>query len=101
MRYDEDPFAEGRTPPARKDTRRWCGGRVGREHQLALVLPVNLPGWRGACRRPLDWEMSLRRFADRPWAWRCLHAWVCQVCQKVMRPAEASECPDRPTDLKD
>lgn len=43
-RRSTDVPAEPRRAPGRKDTRRWCGGKIGREHVKAWRRG-SLPGW--------------------------------------------------------
>lgn len=70
---DESPAPNalaGRAPATKKDTKRWCGGHVGREHQpVCTPEPSQPPGhaWRilqcCACGRKLDhyYPMTFRR----------------------------------------
>jgi hypothetical protein len=118
-RSDETRQAAGsdpepvRRPPGRKNTRRWCRGIKGREHQLAVVLRPwrdRVCRWRetGAYVRSGDEPVPPRgvTLPKRPWYWRrwvvtgrrweCWHEWQCQVCGKYLGKAE--KCPDYPAE---
>ncbi len=70
-----------RRRPAKKDTRRWCRGKVGREHTLKIAVPPNAHqancGWR--TRRHVDDTYP------PSWSYFCRHAELCTVCGKVFR----------------
>lgn len=85
---------EWRKSPGKKNTRKWCGGHVGREHHTDIFM-TKWP-YSGVCRIPVDWMK--RMYPDRPW--RCLHEIRCTVCGKIMRPARWQECPDLPEGLR-
>lgn len=76
-----------RTPHrAKKDRKRWCGGRKGREHMPEVTLPPNVPGWKKEyCKPAPDWAVR--------WGWRifCDHAIICKSCGRVMGQPEV--CP--------
>ena len=81
--------------PGRKDTRRWCQGKVGVEHTPEVALKGGLRrtcGWRPR------WRLDARRFrAD----WECWHEERCANCGKVSRylgSLGAADCPDFPGD---
>jgi hypothetical protein len=92
----DDPQPPKR-PPARKDTRSWCKGKVGREHIPVLELePPALTNW--ACGWRADWRVRAREYGI---GWACYHREVCQRCRKVLRePRELAraECPAYPGD---
>jgi hypothetical protein len=88
--------------PARKDTRRWCRGKEGREHRLVLVLRHD-----GFCDRRCEWVSwydyrLLFRGEDDEGArvgWACSHQEVCESCGKIIRDLfqiPAAECPAYP-----
>jgi hypothetical protein len=84
---DLRPPRQGR--PGRKDTRRWCRGVEGREHDPEIVIPEN-QRWRwNVCRPAQPWMRS---------DWSCAHAERCRACGKVMRDGwqlnHPQECPD-------
>lgn len=77
----------------RKDTKAWCKGKVGREHQPVTVVPTG--GMLAfATRDPC-------RLDDRDWlfrtGYRCHHQVECAACGKVLKPMfdmTAADCPD-------
>jgi hypothetical protein len=77
VRTDEPVEVVVKRPPARKDTKHWCKGKVGREHTPAIELPAN--AWRRTC----GWT---RIFADEM-HWSCVHVELCTACGKHLRPA--------------
>lgn len=84
----DDPDApwnrEHKAAPARKDTRRWCRGKVGREHTLAIV------------RDDYGWHVG-RKCQEPSWLpgyWSCHHQERCTTCGKILRPSLPREqCP--------
>ena len=70
---------------SRKDTRRWCRGKVGVEHQTEVRL--DRPAWKRDdvpdCYRPEWWPSS----------WWCNHQEVCTVCNKILRWSLERDCP--------
>src|SRR6266568_2852968 len=59
---------------SRKDTRRWCKGKPGREHQPRQVT--------------ISAGMGLSCGA-----WFCWHAETCACCGKILRYLKPAECP--------
>jgi hypothetical protein len=81
----------GRNPcRRRKNTRRWCKGVVGREHQPGIELR---PWYGGKCGwRPLYGRGGMVIKGE----WSCQHAEVCGACGKILRDKYGltkSECP--------
>jgi hypothetical protein len=75
-------------PRAKKDTRAWCKGKVGRPHQPVVQT---YPHDSIPCREAPSW------YARRYGNWWCRHQLVCEVCGKVLEFVLTSrECPDRP-----
>lgn len=75
--------------PARKDTRRWCHGKEGREHAPEIV-------YHGLYGRACKWEESWSSDGIR---WRCEHRETCANCGKTIRESwqlAAGECPAYP-----
>ena len=69
---------------SRKNTRKWCRGKVGVEHQLAVETRFRY-GWEP---RPCHWY---------PWAesnWGCYHVQRCTACRKILHELRNRECPD-------
>lgn len=92
-RLDVDPTP--RTPHARKNKRRWCRGKVGVEHVLAV--------------RVSTWGQQLAtRWPDRkpcfraewwPSRWLCQHERYCVTCGKIIHHTLDVECPDFTLDV--
>jgi len=78
-RIDQDPE---RKPRAKKNRKRWCKGKEGREHIPTIEFS---PMW-----------MSLGRKCHRDSHWYgCYHQRVCKTCGKVLEwSIPVSECPD-------
>lgn len=85
---DSDLF-QPRRPRAKKDTKRWCRGKVGVEHQKTVVMGQNYSypckdgGWFD--RETRTWHSSGR--------WICWHVIACENCGKQF--VGKVECPDR------
>lgn len=79
-----------RTAPAKKDTRRWCKGKVGREHQTEL----RMQRWATALRREVHCGYAPDFFSDSD-GWHCYHEKYCTVCGKVFW-YDSVECPEKP-----
>ena len=77
---DEDPGKPGRK--SYKDTKRWCKGKVGREHQPELMRPNR--GWQSTC------GLSV---SETP-QWVCNHILACTTCGKILKEW-GNDCPDR------
>lgn len=83
---------------SRKNTRRWCRGKEGVEHDPVVVLRDQYRDWKpilyskhGVTRRlpcwyPVWW----------PTRYFCAHRLVCKNCGKVLREGLGPDCPDRP-----
>lgn len=93
----------GKRAPGRKNTRRWCKGRPGREHTPEIAVPDNRLGLRDKC----GWY-DLRIGGLTTASYYCQHVERCAACGKVLRrhygwlpgykllPGElaATDCPD-------
>lgn len=102
-KYTEEPKPAWVAPPdpervghARKDRRRWCRGREGREHVLGEPelshwgeQHMARTGHDVACFRP-DWYVHY---------WICQHVIKCIVCGRVMRRGLNNECPIYTTEI--
>lgn len=86
---DEERHAQPEVPlhRAKKNTKRWCKGKVGREHKVELGVSKN--GWGRRQCEYVDW---LRWLHDD--GWMCRHVRSCTVCGKVMEYSLGRECPD-------
>ena len=92
---------------SRKNRRRWCGGKVGREHQP--VIRISKWGLYRLQRDPdkpvCHWQEK-RRWETTPegrrwvgtgeWRWRCDHEDGCDRCGKVLDSlfGVGKRCPD-------
>jgi hypothetical protein len=78
--------------PARKNTRHWCRGRPGREHQRQLREVQNSFHPRSCEWRPRIWDSS-------EVAWHCAHEEFCAACGKILRTScqlALADCPAYP-----
>lgn len=74
--------------PGRKDTKKWCRGKVGREHQLEVIPPHNM----------MAFTCSPSRWSSAPWS--CMHQERCTVCGKILHWfLPWRRCPDLPAEL--
>lgn len=78
-RLDQDPE---RKPKSKKNTKRWCKGKVGREHVGEIALN---PIWgKSDCGERSWW----------PGRWACYHMLACKNCGKRLQWAlRVQECP--------
>ena len=76
--YDDDP---GRPTRPKKDTTRWCRGKVGRPH--TPVIEFN---------RRVGKPCEMNRRGE----WVCFHETVCSACEKVLKGWWDTPCPDKP-----
>jgi hypothetical protein len=89
-RNPDDRGYRPRRPRARKDTKRWCRGKVGVEHTPVLDYRSFIKSYRDQpyCRVPPPWN---------PWKtnWWCHHIEKCSECGKTLRHSlDVGECPD-------
>ena len=86
--------------PAKKDTRSWCRGKEGREHEPQIVLSHD-----GFRQRACEWagrhDYRLLRRGEDDYAigWCCGHQELCGRCGKILRdPGQIprAECPVYP-----
>lgn len=84
----DDVAPEGPVRGRKKNTRRWCKGKPGREH--APVFTGSKWSFRRGCRPvvPGDWM----REKD---GWHCSHQEVCANCGKILRESWqiGTDCP--------
>ncbi len=90
-------------PRSRKDRKRWCGGHVGREHQIVVAIPPNRAGRvrnrkveARLCHEAPDWYLQTRMFKEFGRDWFCQHVTMCTVCGRLFGPIPWQQCPDRP-----
>jgi hypothetical protein len=80
-RTDQDPE---RKPKSKKDTKRWCKGKVGREHVGEIVYN---PMWGNPVCGVSTWMKHSKR-------WSCHHMDACKNCGKRLRwSITLEECP--------
>jgi hypothetical protein len=98
-RPKDEPVPE-HVPPQRrrKNTKRWCGGKEGREHQPETVRHHQYTQPPFDTRECHWWERwayaNGERVQRKPDTWSCLHAVRCTECGKYLKvflPKE--ECP--------
>lgn len=68
---------------SRKDTRRWCRGKVGVKHVTEVRQAHGHYGARPCYRT--EWWIE---------QWWCNHQLVCVKCNKIMRHDLGTDCPD-------
>jgi hypothetical protein len=71
-----------------KNTKRWCRGRVGREH-----IPVTAKNKFSLNRDCHYVETRYWNGNERRW-WYCIHEIVCKNCGKVLE-WRVDDCPDK------
>lgn len=85
-RRKDDPKARHNQPikpKAKKDTRRWCRGKVGIEHE---PIVQKRPGyWQD---KPCKWSQVVPLLA-------CNHEEVCKNCGKILKWTLGDDCPER------
>lgn len=70
-------------PHGRKDTKRWCRGKTGTEHEATLTTePLGWPD--GRC----GWCKWLPTF------WACHHRIKCSRCGKILKRLLREDCPE-------
>lgn len=83
QRQRKEPAPDGPAKgKAKKNTKRWCRGRVGREHQLAIIDGEK---WSSPCGPVSDvpfWVLD-KNEAVEPY-WSCRHQMVCTACSKIL-----------------
>lgn len=92
-KYDPDAREHRERPQRRKkNTRRWCKGKVGREHVPQIEFDHR---YRTKCGPPPAWARRIIWTHD----WWCHHIEVCVNCRKHLRDGwqlKNEECPDYP-----
>lgn len=78
-------------PPAKKNTKLWCKGKVGREHSPKIQMS-RYAGAR-SCMVPSGWRLQMYPRSR----WLCFHEIVCTGCDKIINHfLDPDQCPDRP-----
>lgn len=92
---DYESFEEterSRSSRKRKNTRRWCRGKVGVEHVPGE--PFIYPGLSSLPKAHCGWRANTLNPEGRVWS--CIHVTACINCGKHLHFFEAEHCPDRP-----
>ena len=78
----------------KKDTKRWCKGKVGREHDYQIVVDMTHP-WAhdGPSDTPPKCEPYSKHYPHRPLSFWCNHIMKCSRCGKELYGANFV-CPD-------
>lgn len=71
---------------SKKNTRRWCKGKVGREHTPEIRHTGERNGW------AKGWVCGPRRWGLKGWS--CHHEEICTTCGKLLRWTLGGDCPD-------
>ena len=86
MKHD-DGYAQAKRAPGKKDTKRWCKGKAGREHVIETVVDR-----RSQTRQPNCRETDYRWFSSD--GWLCYHVQQCVNCGKISKHwLSRAECP--------
>jgi hypothetical protein len=92
----DDPAAPMRRG-SRKNTRDWCKGKAGREHQMRVQVPPSRAG--AVCRWGPAYEFGRVSLEQASVRWECCHVRLCIICGKEAFPSvPRQECPDYPGD---
>jgi hypothetical protein len=102
-----NPANKPHKPKGKKNTKRWCKGKVGVEHQPVINMTnyyyakCNKPNYLITSREySFEDEVRNPRFFSRIWS--CCHQIQCQMCGKILEHYLAwYDCPDLPDDLKE
>lgn len=79
---------QSRRAPGKKDTKRWCRGKVGVEHEIETRLESAIL-WRDKT-TPCGWSYGARN--RKSWFW-CAHEDKCTRCGKTLW-LKPEDCPD-------
>lgn len=89
------PDEEVKSPPAKKNRKRWCGGHQGREHTPEMVF---MPNGNHVCKWWTYLVGNHRQGLVEHRDWICQHRDVCQKCGKVLGYPSLFRCPDFPSE---
>ncbi len=65
----------------KKNTKKWCGGKEGRQHQIEIILSDRY-GTKVKCGNKMFRPM-----------WLCYHQEKCNVCGKILKYSLDKKCP--------
>ncbi len=80
--------------PRRKNTKRWCRGKEGREHVVVVARDSYFSDEnRWKCGMVRSWKNR------DEWVWRCFHILRCENCGKILERGDGylgqgEKCPD-------
>lgn len=98
-RQEVQAEAPDRVVPQRghKDRKRWCGGKVGREHQPEIVLYHGVSGFECRWIPRFMWRYGERTLISERGHYLCRHAIRCSKCGRYMEVfLSVDKCPDAP-----
>lgn len=94
-----DGWDDARRAPAKKDTRTWCRGKVGVEHEPEIAVGRDWPAT-PRCHWYSQWGLRNGR-RDWHFGYMCRHIERCRVCGKVsshfLEPKQCPEITPQPT----
>lgn len=79
---------------SKKNTRKWCKGKVGKEHVPIVSIDTKMLTYVRECHwREYSWTVFKREPEKR---WQCHHHTTCQNCGKVLESwyLTKDKCPD-------
>ena len=92
-KYDRSRYRKDKSPlkkddwnktPAKKNTKLWCKGVVGREHIQVITVDPFWEGYGKQCdfrKNAFPWQ-NIPAIKER---WFCIHQIRCSVCRKILR----------------
>ena len=86
LKYQEPSRAKG----TKKDKKKYCKGKVGRDHDYHM----GLPSWASTGK---EWHCETWNTVHMGRVWYCRHVMVCSKCGR-QKPYDGADCPDRPED---
>lgn len=90
-RPQDAPVSERVRPQrSKKNTRKWCKGKVGVEHSVETVRHH----YYSHHRQCHWWEFGVGRYGHTERSWICYHAERCTVCGKYVTNNLRFKCPD-------
>ena len=96
----KDPLStasRARRARSTKDTRRWCRGKIGREHTLAILKDEKMAYMDKGCRW-VPYYVIFRKGGEKvqKWHFSCTHHELCTTCGRRFRYGWdlLTDCPD-------
>lgn len=81
----------------KKNKKRWCKGKEGREHSYELGLPTWAASGSYNAPHLTEWHCTIWNTVHRGQVWYCRHVMVCCKCGR-QESYDGADCPDRPED---